>query len=61
MVARAICPGCLTGARGVRLLPRVGGRPVGRPSSARRHAAQREHEKIARLVAVDDEHEKVAL
>ena len=37
------------------------GRPLVRPSAARRHEVQGEHEKIGHLVAVDDEHEDSAL
>ena len=59
MVAQAMCPGSLTDARSVRLLPRVGGRLVLRQSAARRHEVRLEHEKFSRLVAVDEEHEGV--
>ena len=59
MAARARCPEFMAGMRAVRLLPRVGGRPVRSVPAARRHEDRGEHEKTGRVVAGDVEHEGV--
>ena len=51
----------MAGVRGVRPLPRVGVRPVWSSPAARRQEQQGEQRITGRLVAVDGEHENVAV